>query len=119
MNIDLKGPEALIFDLSYMTSAIDEGNVLSLLAWQFVIERELVEKAGLTVVSAFPKCPSLTKQYKLIQGLLERYSLSIADRLTPHILEHLAEYVVEIALTREDLVIIKRKYCLGSHMCRS
>ncbi|MCY1278100.1 hypothetical protein D9M68_20140 [compost metagenome] len=119
MNIDLKGPEALIFDVSYMTATVDEGEVLSLLAWQFVIERELVEKGGLTVVSAFPKCPSLVKQYKVIQGLLERYSLSIADRLSPHILEYLSEYVVEIIMTREDLAIIKRKHCLGSPTCRS
>jgi hypothetical protein len=119
MDIDLKGPEALIFDVSYMTTTIDEEEVLSLLAWQFVVERDLVEKGGLTVVSTIPFCPSLITQYKVIRGLLERYSLNIADRMTPCLLEYLSEYVVEIVMTREDLVIIKRKHCLGSHTCRS
>ena len=119
MDIDLKGPTALIFDVSGITGTLDGGEELSLYAWQYVLERELVEMGGLTVVSSFPRCPSLDNQYKIIKGLLKRYSLHLTDRLSPSILAHLAEFVVEISMTREDLVIIKRKYCLGSYPCRS
>lgn len=119
MDIDLKGPTALIFDVSRIMATVDAGEDLSLYAWQYVLERELVEMGKLTLVSSFPRCPSLDKQYKIIKGLLKRYSLHITDQLSPPILAHLAEFVVEISVTREDLVIIKRKYCLGSYPCRS
>lgn len=114
MNINFNGPTALIFDVSVMTSTLDGGGVISPLAWQYVTERDLVEKGNLTIVSAVPKCPSLEKQYCLIRSLQDRYSCNFVDQLSPHILAYLADFVVEIMMTQDALVIVKRKYRVGS-----
>lgn len=113
MDINLKGPRALILDVSSITSTIDEGNELSPLSWQKVVEMELVEKANLTIVSTVPRCPSLSGQYRTLKALLERYSLNIAEHLGPQLLAHLQEWVVEIQMTTEWLVIILRKPIKG------
>lgn len=119
MDIDFNGPTALIFDVSEIMDTLDRGGEISPLAWQYVIERDLVEKGHLTIVSTVPKCESLAKQYQLIYSLKDRYSINFADQLSPHILAYLADYVVETMVTSEVMVIIKRKLIVGSHPCKS
>jgi len=119
MDIDLKGPTVLIFDVSDMISTLDGEGELSPLAWQYMIERELVEKGKLTIGSTVVKSPYLAEQYRIVKSLLERYpSNNIVDQLDPSILEYLSQYVVEIMMTNEVLLVIKRKV-IRSHPCRT
>lgn len=120
MNIESKGPTALVFDVSFLIDTLDEGGVLSLLAWQFVIERELVEKTGLTLVSTTPRCKSLESQYRTIRSLQERCGMTFVDQLDVHVLSHLRDYVVAIEMTNEILVMVKRKrLSFGVKPCRT
>lgn len=109
MNIEYKGPTALVFDVSFLIGTLDEGGELSLLAWQFVIERELVEKARLNLVSSTPRCKSLEQQYRHIHALQDRYGMAFVDQLDENILTHLRRYVIAIEMTDEILVMVKRK----------
>jgi hypothetical protein len=109
MNIKYKGPTALVFDVSSLIGTLDEGGELSLLAWQFVIERELVEKAGLTLVSTTPRCKSLERQYRQIHALQDRFGMTFIDQLDRLVVAHLQYYVVAIEMTNEILVMVKRK----------
>lgn len=109
MNIEYKGPTALVFDVSSLIGTLDEGGELSLLAWQFVIERELVEKAFLTLVSTTPRCKSLEKQYRKIHALQDRCGMTFVDQLDRNVVAHLQRYVVAIEMTNEILVMVKRK----------
>lgn len=109
MNIESKGPTALVFDVSTLIGTLDEGGVLSLLAWQYVIERDLVEKGGLTLQSTVPKCKSLESQYRTIRSLEERYGMTFVDLLDDDILAHMRRYVVAIEVTSDILVMVKRK----------
>lgn len=109
MNIESKGPTALVFDVSSLMGTIDEGECLSMLAWQYVAERDLARWAGLAVQSTTPKCKSLERQYQQIRSLQDRYGMTIVDVIGWDIIEHLSPYVVAIELTREILVVVKRK----------
>lgn len=109
MNIECKGPTALVFDVSSLIGTLDEGGELSLLAWQFVIERELVEKAGLTLTSTTPRCKSLEQQYRQIHALQDRYGMAFVDQLDEHILSYLRRHVIAIEMTDEILVMVNRK----------
>ena len=109
MNIEFKGPRVLVFDVSTLTDTLDRGGALSPLAWQYVVERDLVEKGGLTLVSEYPPSQSLSDQYRLIRALQDRECLSFVDQLDEHILSHLRQYVVSIEWTSDILVMLLRK----------
>ncbi|MNZ13959.1 hypothetical protein D3C78_308720 [compost metagenome] len=106
MNIESKGPTALIFDVSSLTGTLDRGETLSPLAWQYVIEKDLVQKAGLKVVTRYPYCPSLDRQYRLIRALQNRYELTFVDQLDEHLLAYLRQYVISIEMTLEYIVVL-------------
>lgn len=107
MNIEFKGPTALIFDVSSLTSTLDRGEILSPLAWQFVVEQDLVEKVGLTMVYTTPHCPSLEKQYLLIRSLQNRYERTFVDQLDQHLIAHLRQFGLSIEMTLDYLVVFK------------
>jgi hypothetical protein len=109
MNIEFKGPTALVFDVSFLIGTLDEGGELSLLAWQYVIERELVEKTFMTLVSSTPRCKSLERQYRQIRALQERCGMTFVDQLDRNVVAHLQRYVIAIEMTNEILVMVKRK----------
>jgi len=107
MNIDFKGPIGFIFDVSSLTSTLDRDNDLSPLAWQYVIESDLVSVGRLTLIPRAPHCASLERQYELIRRLQKRYELNFVCQLDEHTLSHLREYVLAIEMTTDVLVIIK------------
>lgn len=109
MNIEFKGPRVLVFDVSTLTDTLDGSGALTPLAWQYVVERDLVEKGGLTVVSEYPPSPSLQDQYRLLRALQDRECMSFVDQLDEHILSHLRQYVVSIEWTSDILVMLLRK----------
>jgi hypothetical protein len=117
MNIDFNGPVGFIFDVSSLTDTLDRDNELSPLAWQYVIESQLVDEANLTLVSRAPHCPSLEKQYALIQRLQKRYELNFLCQLDEHILSHLRGYVLTIEMTKDVLIIIKIPSLIGVSTC--
>jgi hypothetical protein len=107
MNIDFKGPIGFIFDVSSLTGTLDTDNVLSPLAWQYVIESDLADQCQLELLSRVPHCASLEQQYELIRRLQKRYELNFICQLDEHILSQLRGYVLAIEMTTEVLVIIK------------
>ena len=109
MIIESKGPIALVFDVSSLIGTLDEGGVLSPLAWQFEIERDLVEKSGLTIISKVPHCPSLEKQYLMIRSLQARYEMTFADQISECILSYLRQYAIIIEMTDEIIVMVTTK----------
>lgn len=109
MSIESKGPIALVFDVSTLIGTLDEGGMLSLLAWQFEIERDLVEKLGLTVASKVPHCHSLEQQYHLIRSLQARYEMTFVDQIGEHVLSFLRRYVITIEMTDEIVVMVITK----------
>ncbi|MNO19223.1 hypothetical protein D3C76_89510 [compost metagenome] len=117
MNIEYKGPTALIFDVSSLTDTLDRGGELSPLAWQFVIEQDLVEKVGLSMVLTTPHCPSLESQYRLIDRLQDRYKMRFVEQLDEHLLAHLRQYGLSIEMTLDYLVIFKEKTLSRSESC--
>jgi len=109
MNIDFKGPVGFIFDVSSLTDTLDRDRDFSPLAWQYVIERDLVEFGQLTLVSETPHCKSLEGQYRHIRALQKRHQLNFVNQLDDYILSHLREFVLSIEMTIELLIVIKRK----------
>lgn len=107
MNIDSKGPVGFIFDISSLTGTLDSDMDFSPLAWQYVIEQDLVEQGRLTLICAAPHCPSLESQYRLIRALQSRYELNFVRQLDEHILSYLRGYVLTIEMTTEVIVLIK------------
>ncbi|QTH80334.1 hypothetical protein PA10_00134 [Pseudomonas phage pPa_SNUABM_DT01] len=107
MNIEFKGPTALIFDVSALTGTLDIGGMIPPLAWQFVIEQDLIEKVGLTMVSTTPHCPSLENQYSLIRKLQDRYEQTFVDQLDQHLTAHLRLFGLSIEMTLDYLVVFK------------
>jgi hypothetical protein len=109
MNIESKGPTALVFDVSTLIGTLDEDGVFSLLAWQYVIERDLVQWAGLTLQSTVPRCKSLERQYEQIRALQDCYGMTIVDLLDWDMLVQMRQYVIAIEVTKDVLVMVRRK----------
>lgn len=113
MAIHLNAPSVLIFDVFALTDTLDRGGEFSPLAWQYVVERDLVVLGNLTVVSSYPKCPSLTEQYRLIQALQARDNINIISSVGQVLMEYLAQYVISIEMTTTELIVTKRKLVTG------
>lgn len=119
MTIDLNAPSVLIFDVFTLTDTLDRGGEFSPLAWQYVVERDLVVLGNLTLVSSYPRCPSLAEQYRLIHSLQARENLNITHFVGGVFLRHLEPYVISIEMTTTELIVTKHKLVTGVVVCSS
>jgi len=109
MNIDFKGPIGFIFDVSSLTDTLDRDRDISPLAWQYVIEQDLIAVTHLQLAGTVPHCPSLETQYRLLRAMQTRYAVNFVCQLDPHILSHLKGHVLTVEMTPDILVIVKMK----------
>lgn len=111
MNIKFKGPTGLIFDVSSLNQMLDEEGVFSPLATQYVVERDLVEKLGLTVISDIPQYPSLREQYSNVRKLMAHHGLEFHTCLPEYIVGMLRMFIISVVMDKEVLII-----CLQKHL---
>lgn len=114
MTIDSNGPRRLIFDVYALTDTIDRDAIFSPLAWQYVVERDMVTFGHLTVASTLPDCPSLSDQHRLIRAMQKREGINVIDLLGTFALEYLKNYVVSVEMTSTELVVTRLKLLTGA-----
>ncbi|MNY00004.1 hypothetical protein D3C86_1324820 [compost metagenome] len=84
------------------------------LAAQYVVERDLVEKLGLSIVSDIPQCTSLHGQYHDIRTLAAHYGLEFHITIPETIVGMLRMFVISVVMDKDILLICLQKPVLRS-----
>lgn len=98
MKIDFKAPTGFILDVSLLLDTIDAERVISPLTWQYVIEQDLINLAGLTLANSQELIPSLAKQISLVRFLQKELKFSIVNVIPGQLILHLRQYRVEVKM---------------------
>lgn len=109
----LRGPESFVVGFSGVMDTLDAEQTLSPLAWQYVVERLLVEKFKFTVVSEHQRYPSLEDQYRLIRNYLESKDSRFDRLFINSIVEQISHYVIAVCVHREYIIFTYRKLAKG------
>lgn len=107
MKIDSKGPTGFILDISALKDTIDEEGSLSPLAWQYVIEQDMINLLDLSVVPTVDLYPSLIKQVSVIAFLQRHFKFNIVNCIPGEVVLYLRAFEVEAKINDTTLFIIK------------
>lgn len=106
MKIDYKAPRVFITDVSPLFDIVDSDSILSPLAWQYCIENDLTEKAGLDVLRSISLDPSLVRQIATIMFLQEHQKFNIINCLPGQLILYLQSFEVEIKINGCAMLLI-------------
>lgn len=108
MDIDYKGPKGFILDISTLLDVVDGEQAISPLAWQYVIEQDLINKAGLNVVERMSLIPSLVKQISLVSFLQAEFKYSVINCVPGQLILHLRPFEIEVKINGCALFLLAR-----------
>lgn len=106
MKINYKAPKGFILDLSPLMHTVDTERELSPLAWQYMIEQDLINKLGLDVQTQTELYPSLCNQIRLIYRLQERYLFSVVNCVPGPLVLYLRGFEVQANVYGDDLYLV-------------
>lgn len=106
MKIDYKAPRVFITDVSLLFETVDSDSMLSPLAWQYCIENDLTEKAGLDVLRSISLEPALVSQIATIVFLQEHQKFNVINCLPGQLILYLRSFKVEIKINGCAMLLI-------------
>lgn len=107
MKIDSKAPTGFILDISPLKDTIDEEESISPLAWQYVIEQDMINLLGLSVIQTVDLYPSLIKQVSVIVFLQRHFKFNIVNCIPGELVLYLRAFEVEAKINSTTLFIVK------------
>lgn len=107
MKIDSKAPTGFILDIALLKDTIDAEEVISPLAWQYVIEQDMVNLLDLNVVKTVELYPSLIKQVSVLDFLQRLQKFNIVNCIPGQLVLYLRSFEVEAKINGTTLFIVK------------
>ena len=107
MKIDSKAPTGFILDISMLKDTVDEEREISPLAWQYVIEQDMINLLDLSVIPTVDLYPSLIKQVAVVLFLQRHLKFNIVNCIPGELVLYLRAFEVEAKINDGTLFIVK------------
>ncbi len=107
MKIDSKAPTGFILDISMLKDTVDEEREISPLAWQYVIEQDMINLLALSVIPTVDLYPSLIKQVAVVLFLQRHSKFNIVNCIPGELVLYLRAFEVEAKINDGTLFIVK------------